>query len=209
MKIYPAILLMLLILNADLVGAQELRTLFSTPQQRAELDRLRDEWVQGLTDALQVVESEMAPAPEIVALGGVVMRSNQSFVVWLNGIAVDEEDLPENMRLSRNSDQVSLIAAIEGKGDVLVKPGQSVNLTTGETRESFDLTQEQIDEVRGIEVRMRAEQELRALPVSTEEDEDADDAEESDPAVDADTASSILNVLDALQEARQLQESLQ
>jgi hypothetical protein len=73
--------LVFLALAAPAAGALELGTLFTTPEERARLDRLR----RGEPDTTGTVESGRAPNP---TLTGYVKRSDGRNTVWIDGTPV-------------------------------------------------------------------------------------------------------------------------
>lgn len=68
------------LLGSTSVSAQELGRLFFTPQQRAELDRLRQ---SNATEMQTVVESA-------VTVNGQVTRSSGKTTTWINGVPQDD-----------------------------------------------------------------------------------------------------------------------
>ena len=74
-------ILLLAALAAPCAEALELGTLFTTPEERVRLDRLR----RGEPDGPVVVEGERAPNP---TLTGFVKRSDGRHTVWIDGAPV-------------------------------------------------------------------------------------------------------------------------
>ena len=68
-------------LGAPCAGALELGTLFTTPEERARLDRLR----RGEPDAPAASQGARAPDP---AITGFVKRSDGRHTVWIDGVSV-------------------------------------------------------------------------------------------------------------------------
>ena len=75
------IALALLMLAAPCAGALELGTLFTTPEERARLDRLR----RGEPDVPAASQDARAPDP---AITGFVKRSDGRHTVWIDGAPV-------------------------------------------------------------------------------------------------------------------------
>lgn len=130
--------------------AQTLGRLLTTPAQRAQLDRVRIQVLQPGSNAV-VEDEEPEPAPEPVELnpvqqtfqlGGTLLRSDGSLQVWINGVAYNEESLPENMEILRPYARGQLrITDPVRNTSYLLKPGQTLNLTTGEIYEGYQQAQ--------------------------------------------------------------------
>lgn len=66
--------------------------LFMTPEERANLDALRDLGNSGLPDALRQAQPPIASPDKQVVLNGVVRRSRGPDVVWVNGTRATREE---------------------------------------------------------------------------------------------------------------------
>jgi len=143
-------LLLLLLITAPIAQSQSVVRLFSTPAERAQLERQRialyrpdlqptvvEEEPELSVELPPLVEAE---EPDIIySLGGSVQRSDGLYTVWLNGNAVDQESLPGNMELLQPFQQGRLRIRHPDSGAVFeLKPGQVLNLTTGELFESYE-----------------------------------------------------------------------
>jgi hypothetical protein len=127
------------------LSAQSLQRMFSTPAIRAELDRLRFQIASGVV----IEESEeesfieipifVGEEPELVyALGGSMRKADGSYTVWINNVAYDQSSLPGNMELLSPFNQGQLSIRDSRSGAYFnVKPGQVLNLTTGQLYESY------------------------------------------------------------------------
>ncbi len=139
-------------------------SIFTTPEQRLLLDRLRhnylatlsrDEMIAALTnppnllmplpelevfDPMALLESmtKTQPIPQSVQMemGGVVVHSDGSFTVWLNGVRHSSADLPDSIRVARVKGVTGLQIDLPDTR-YFVKPGQQIELLTGEIAESF------------------------------------------------------------------------
>ncbi|MEX2130473.1 MAG: hypothetical protein WD772_03225 [Pseudohongiellaceae bacterium] len=151
--------------NVPYTSAQSLNRLFTTPTQRAQLDRIRIQSMEpgnrpgneAAEPGPDVVEAELEqeleeavpilPEAELVySLGGAVIRSDGSINVWINGRLFDLESLPQNMELLSPFTQGQLrITDPRSRSVYLVKPGQTLNLTTGKLFETYQLTSGTID----------------------------------------------------------------
>jgi len=143
-------------LQSEQLSAQSLGRLFSTPAERAELERrrLRTTRPELVPDEPQfpvpVVELPISfeEEPDIIyALGGTVLHGNGSYTVWINNLAVHQQDLPDNIELLSPFSQGQIRIRNQQSGESFdVKPGQVLNLTTGELLESYQVLPPSVDE---------------------------------------------------------------
>ncbi len=149
-KITFTIVLLLTLLPYS-AQAQTILRLFSTPAERADLERQRQslyrpgavpeipEPVLDLDIELpEIIES--APVPDVIyRLGGSMQRSDGLYTVWINDLPINQEDLPDNMELLQPFAQGSLrISDPDSGASYDLKPGQVLNLTLGQLFESYD-----------------------------------------------------------------------
>ncbi len=141
-----SLLLMLTIGVPATVKAQSVQRLFSTPAARAELDRRRFQQSQPVTEITQplvvpIIEVPLVTddAEEIVySLGGTMQKSDGGYTVWINNIVYDQTNLPENMQLLTPFSRGQLrIRDTRSGRNYDVKPGQVLNLSTGQLYESY------------------------------------------------------------------------
>ena len=145
--------LLLLLFAIPIAQAQSVVRLFSTPAERAQLERQRMALYRpDLQPAVAEEEPELAielppllevEEPDVIyRLGGSMQRSDGIYTIWLNGSAVDQANLPDNMELLQPFEQGRLrIRHPETGANFEVKPGQVLNLTTGELFESYEFTE--------------------------------------------------------------------
>lgn len=127
------------------LSAQSLQRIFSTPELRAELDRLRFQIESGVVLEEPVAEPFIDipvfidDEEEVVyALGGSMRKADGSYTVWVNDVAYDQSNLPGNMELLSPFSQGQLrIRDSRSAANYDVKPGQVLNLTTGQLYESY------------------------------------------------------------------------
>lgn len=140
------------LLAPGLAGAQPnsgqssaLGLLFTTPQERAYLDYLREDFLartasQGFDIQTEEIPEIETPEPEqnvVFRLDAVITNQDGSHTLWLNGSPVREQDLPRGVNLLNRSGQ-ELLQISTGSASYLLKPGQTVNLNSGELWESFE-----------------------------------------------------------------------
>lgn len=146
-------ILMILVLLPISAESQSVFRLFSTPAERAELERRRLELFRPGQEPvlaepaedplfdLPVVEED-EPEDIIYRLGGTMLRSDGSYTVWINDLPINQENLPENIQLLEPFSQGRLrITSPDNSRSFEVKPGQVLNLTTGELFESYDFVE--------------------------------------------------------------------
>lgn len=122
--------------------------LFTTPEERAYLDYLREDFLertasQGFDIQTEEIPEIETPEPEqnvVFRLDAVITNQDGSHTLWLNGSPVREQDLPQNVNLVARSGQ-NMLQISTDSASYLLKPGQTVNLTSGELWESFEREQ--------------------------------------------------------------------
>lgn len=114
-----------------------LERLFTTPAQRALLDRMRREGVAGGWGELSAARSA---GPRRVKIDGIIVGSDGRRVLWANGRA-----FPPRAVLKEAGARLRLVGrdrvAVRPAGRVrptLVKPGQVLDLETDRVRETYE-----------------------------------------------------------------------
>lgn len=120
--------------------AQELGMLFSNAQEREYLDQLRQEFLARNAaanfDIAEIVppfletENEADTSITITefSLGAIISRSNGSHTIWLNNVALEPSQLPDNISLINSNSNPALLITNEDQQFIL-KPGQSVDIS--------------------------------------------------------------------------------
>lgn len=191
--------------------AQGFGKVFSTPVEREYLDRQREEALRELSeqerlallDAPPTVQEILETEPTLIHMGGSVRRTDGNHTIWLNGIAVRLSDLPANARL----EFVGNLGVLYVRGssqEYVVKPGQTLNADTGDIREDYELTEEELKAVNEAV----AAREAAARPVRASSDSQPDEEPEEEPDNKA-LIQNIVEGLQMLQTARDLQEGVQ
>lgn len=191
--------------------AQGFGKVFSTPVEREYLDREREEALRELSeqerlallDAPPTVQEILETEPTLIHMGGSVRRTDGNHTIWLNGIAVRQSDLPANARL----EFVGNLGVLYVRGssqEYVVKPGQTLNADTGDIREDYELTEEELKAVNEAV----AAREAAARPVRASSDSQPDEEPEEEPDNKA-LIQNIVEGLQMLQTARDLQEGVQ
>lgn len=125
--------------------SQDFGKLFTTPEERGYLDGLRENFLQrskleGFNigeEARPWLEEELPAENVDFQMAGVMKRNNGGKAVWLNGKAVNEQDLPRNVKLVEIEGQQVLQIRANAKTYYL-KSGQTLDIDTGKVRESFE-----------------------------------------------------------------------
>ena len=108
--------------------APELGRLFFTAAERERLEQ----------DRGRVPDKPNPDTPQSVSVSGLIARSGQPSLPVINGKVIFPGDNPSGLRIRGSADGRVTITPPDGPGRV-AKPGQSVDLATGEIREMFEL----------------------------------------------------------------------
>lgn len=135
-------LVMLALLTAPVCQAAEpLGRLFFTPNERAELDRMRRmppvaEPKPVVSIAARKPVPPSLPASNIVTVNGIVQRSDGSSTVWINNQPLAEDEAHGSGSIKARGVDTITVARSKSQG-VEVKVGQTINPLSGEIRESY------------------------------------------------------------------------
>ncbi len=192
--------------------------LFSTEAQRARLDQIRaalfeERELQDLLSAAeQLAEEEEEPveALAVIQLGGIVRHQSGSHTVWLNGIAVLEENLPPGTRVDHDGVQ-ALLRVSQGNREFVLKTGQSLDVMAGTVRESYEITPEQFAAIQAALAQRAAQvRESAQRSAAIEQAQASLDGRETQPAnIPDDETSMVQAVLQTLQQVQQVQQAVQ
>ena len=112
--------LMIVLLCLPVAQAQELGSLFFTPERRQSLDRQRE---------LNVLDTQTMT----LTINGVVTRRNGKRTVWINGVAQNENETPSNISvIPKDNDPGKIIVNIDSRSNAQSSVGDTLNRTTGE-----------------------------------------------------------------------------
>ena len=156
--------------------------IFTTPEERAYLDALRQDFLKRTEEQgfdidkaepppLPVTETEQPENTTLVeyTLGGIMTRSDGSRTVWLNNQPVAEASLPANMSLLTEGSLVMLRITVDATRYQL-KPGQTLIASTGEIQEAWQRISKPVE---------------AAGPTTTSSDAEAEDSASQESADDA------------------------
>ena len=133
--------------------AQPVGRLFSTPEQRAALDGMRDDPGFGRETAPAAAatrpepvadsgpDSVPEPASPPVTIDGIVLRGGVQRVSWINGVAVDAgAAAPGGIRIDagRAPGGRFRVRLPDGRSTVDLKPGQRAGAVTGRVLEAYE-----------------------------------------------------------------------
>ncbi len=106
------------ILAAGSAHAQPIGRMFTTPQERQQLDIARGLLAPPPQPAVQIA----APPPEPLTVNGFVRRSGGKSTVWLN------QQAQEGKRVTTKN---GVVITLPSGRNVIVKPGQSIDMNDG------------------------------------------------------------------------------
>lgn len=154
---------------------------FTTPGTRAELNNARDNYT-GDTPS-RPAPSTARPAreaPQSVKLNGVILRSDGSGQVWINGSSsADSRGVVEAVSLDRSRRNRPVAAVtMPGGNSINLRPGEEFSLKTGKVRDSF--------QQEGVRPEKPASGDDKAAEDDAEKTAESEDMEEFDEAELAD-----------------------
>lgn len=125
-------------------SAQGLGRLFSTPEQRVELDRARDRYDPTRQEIIikqgQVVEPAVeAPPPPLPELmvNGLIRRSDGRSSAWVNGTQLRSgEATADGIVLESDGQSVKFVLP-SGSNTLAIKPGQMLDPNIGQVQEVY------------------------------------------------------------------------
>jgi hypothetical protein len=117
---------------------ERLGRLFFTPAQRASLDVARSQRARAAV-ATERTEQEATPVPQTITYNGVLRRSDGKTTVWVNNQPVhDRESAGAAAIVGRVRADGSVTLQVPQSGrSVTLKPGQSVELLSGNVEEGY------------------------------------------------------------------------
>lgn len=127
--------LLLLLPPSYAAGADLPGRLFFTPQQRAALDRTRGQPARPVAPGAQATTAS-------VTFNGFVKPSDGRPTVWLNDKALSGKDLPPGYAVA--PDQPAALKLPGQKGQVQLKPGQSLDPASGKIVERYQNTPQRV-----------------------------------------------------------------
>jgi len=124
-------------------------TLFTSPEQRAYMDFLRQEFLANSRDTgfnivvpeipevtVEGAETEGPAEPVEFTFGGIMTSRDGSRSVWLNNQLLQESELPDWVRIVAATTGLALQLDANGSR-WLLKPGQTVDITSGTIVEEY------------------------------------------------------------------------
>lgn len=117
---------------------EQLGRLFFTPAQRASLDIARSQRARAAV-ATEKAEQDATPVPQTITYNGVLRRSDGKTTVWINNQPVhDRESAGAAAIVGRVRPDGSVTLQVPQSGrSVNLKPGQSVELLSGNVEEGY------------------------------------------------------------------------
>lgn len=134
---------MLLLSLPTQANTKMLGRLFSTPTERALLDRIREHVKPG--ELIGLPEENIDPIipmevpPPQFTLNGYVKRSSGKETIWLNQVAHSEIPKDEGFKVRQKLSKLPVVAIRLPNGQQLrLKAGQTFDTYTGKTREAYE-----------------------------------------------------------------------
>ena len=118
--------------------ANEMRVgrLFTTPQERAELDRMR---LSGTSVVSEQPDTSRAPDANITINGYVLRNGSGKSTVWINAKPQHQNDETEGPTILSRQGQANAVALRLSSGrQVHLKAGQSMEIASGQIREGYE-----------------------------------------------------------------------
>jgi hypothetical protein len=116
--------------------------LFLTAELRAELERRRLGFVPAKTESAIIgtitdLMRQEKIEDTVYSLEGIVFRDDHTAIVWLNGSAIEESNLPANVQLVRTLKKAKLRVFSDRNEEFELMPGQVFNVSTSTLYESY------------------------------------------------------------------------
>jgi len=130
----------LLLSVVSVVQAMDLQRLFTTPEERLQLNQARErppeieKTTVELTETVEEVPQENIPA--LITFNGLLTRSQGPTTVWING---SSQSVQAGFFANVEAVQGDALPIIIGKDkkEIHLKPGQVVNTVDGQVTENF------------------------------------------------------------------------
>jgi len=120
-------LIILLLSFAPLTLADSLQRLFTTAQERSELEINRN----------KSKDKPMVPkTPSYITVNGLIIRSNQPTTIWVNN-SNEVYQAGFTVKLNEINKLATPIFLSDSEQVILLKPGQTVNILDGQITDSF------------------------------------------------------------------------
>ncbi len=118
-------------------AADTLGRLFFTPEQRAQLDKLRKQRPQASAAETEKPVEE-APAPALVTYSGVVRKAGAPATIWINNRPVYEQARQARGEpRARLHEDGSATVTVPQQGTVKLKVGQMAEIGSGRVAENY------------------------------------------------------------------------
>lgn len=122
-------LFLLYIAFSSICYADGLQRLFTTPEERAELDRLRNR--------IEVISPDVPEPPPQITLNGIIIRNQEPIAVWVNDSPQIKQEGFSIQAEQTKKMSVPIFFSKSGR-ETWLKPGQTVNTETDQIIENFD-----------------------------------------------------------------------
>lgn len=188
--------------------------LFTSPEQRAYLDYLRQDFLAKNQEAGFNIEENQIPdipvdgpdspaGPTEYTLGGIMSRADGRMTIWLNNRPLTEDQLPTGARLVRDGNTLALRFSNDGRTQLL-RPGQTIEVGSGSVQERYQRMPEPIvleaapAAANGTSDAAEAAPEADAPATTTEAEDDSTVSPSADGSTAEATADDPLSILKTL-----------
>ncbi len=124
-------------------GEEPIGRLFLTPQQRLNLERIRQggkpDAKDDETGAEKPADSDVTFSGNVTLDGFVKRNGSKKSTIWINSQPQNEDEHPQGIggfAVKGNSSRISL--KLPSGRNVLLKAGQSIDVTTSQVREGYE-----------------------------------------------------------------------
>ena len=127
---------------APSLQAQSLGRLFSSPEERFQLDEIRREYEYGSPveeETTEVAETSADPIELQLTINGLVVRSSGTNSTWVNGSRVSRgESTREGIKVRDEAGGEVRITLPSGIDTVKLKPGQKIDVASGVILDAYE-----------------------------------------------------------------------
>jgi hypothetical protein len=122
-------IILLLTAASSVCYADNLQRLFTTPDERIELDRLRNR--------IEVISPDIPEPPKNITFNGIIIRDQTPIAVWVNGSPeTKQEGFSVQVNQAKNT-AIPIFLSKSGR-EAWLQPGQTVNTQNDKIVENFD-----------------------------------------------------------------------
>lgn len=146
-KLWTGVVLLITVLCSASLGAQTLGRLFTTQEERRELDAYRNDPNYGKFAEAEYsgTQGVSTPLPSDVTINGFVRRSKGHHATWVNGARIlNGDSTRDGIRLETEALALGTVRLVlpNDPNILALKPGQRLDVLEGQVMESYQLSRE-------------------------------------------------------------------